>query len=144
MPTMSPASAARNEASIARISRGSLISRSGQNSSPPRWSLIPRASSSMARPSGKVRGTSTRPSPRTFKAWAMTSAGDALSPSVSRGAASFDQERTRPTRACARARSISRSLITRILCLPFWMKRNGSGAKKPVGYRMSASVSEAA
>ncbi len=34
--------------------------------------------------------------------------------------------------------------MTRIRVFPFWMKRNGSGAKNPVGYRMSASVSEAA
>ena len=37
------------------------------------------------------------------------------------------------TRACARARSISRSLMTRMRRRPAWTNRNGSGAKKPVG-----------
>ena len=63
----------------------------------------------------------------------MTSAGGALRPSFSSGAATFDHEITRSTRAWWRARSISRSLITRMRVFPFWMKRNGSGAKNPVG-----------
>jgi hypothetical protein len=63
----------------------------------------------------------------------MTSAGAALPPSLSRGAATFDQDITRSTVACFRARPISRSLITRTFFLPFWMNRKGSGAKNPVG-----------
>ena len=50
-------------ASIARTSCGCFVSRSGQNGSGPRSSRIPRSSSSIARPSGKLRGTSTRRRP---------------------------------------------------------------------------------
>ncbi len=63
----------------------------------------------------------------------MTSGGGAFLPSFSRGAATFDHDSTRSTCAWLRARSISRSLITRTRVFPFWMKRNGSGAKNPVG-----------
>ncbi len=133
IPARRPASAARSDASIARTSWGALISRSGQKGSGPRSRRIPRASSSMARPSGKLVGTSTRRRPSCFRASAITSAGGAFLPSFSRGAATFDHERTRSTRACLRARSISRSLITRMRVLPFWTKRKGSGAKNPVG-----------
>ena len=63
----------------------------------------------------------------------MTSAVEGFRRFVSRGAATFDHDITRSTVACWRARSISRSLITRIFLRPFWMNRKGSGAKKPVG-----------
>jgi hypothetical protein len=98
----------------------------------------------MASPSEKLRGTSTRRTPSARRARAITAAGVAVLPAASSAFAYEDHERTSSTRACARARSISRSLITRIRRRPLWMNRNGSGAKKPVGWRMSASVSEAA
>ena len=50
-------------------------------------------------------------------------------------AATRPSTRTARGRPCAWlfARSISRSLITRMRVFPFWTNRNGSGAKNPVG-----------
>ena len=59
---------------------------------------MPRASSSMARPSGKLCGTSTRRRPSCRSASAMTSASGAFWPSFSSGAATFDHDSTRSTR----------------------------------------------
>ena len=47
--------------------------------------------------------------------------------------ATADHERTSSTRAWARARSISRSLMTRTRPRAHWTNRKGSGAKNPVG-----------
>ena len=62
----------------------------------------------------------------------MTSATVARRPRASIRRASCVHERTRSTRACFLARSISRSLITITRVLPFCTKRKGSGAKKRV------------
>ena len=105
IPARRPASAARSEASIARTSRGFLISRSGQNGSGPRSRRIPRRPSSCARPSGKLCGTETRRRPSCRSASAITSAAGARVPAFSSGAASFDHDSTRSTRGL-RARPV--------------------------------------
>ncbi len=98
----------------------------------------------MARPRGKLRGTSARrtPSPRSTRA--ITAAGVAFRPSFSSPFTTADQASTVSTVACARARSRSRSLTATTRRRPTCTKRNGSGAKKAVGYRMSASDSDGA
>ena len=97
-PASSPASAARSAAWIARTSSGRFLSRSGQNGSGPRSRRMPRASSSMARPSEKLRGTSTRRIPRPRSARAITAAGVALPPAASSALARADHDRTSSTR----------------------------------------------
>ena len=133
IPARRPASAARSEVSIFFTSSRVLISRSGQKGSFATRSLMFKPSSFRARPRGNDPGTSALLAPSRFRHAAITC-------SVFGGGA------PRPARFAIRvhdqtsvafdsrfARSISRSLITRIVRDPVIRQRNGSGAKKPVG-----------
>ena len=64
----------------------------------------------------------------------MTSAVEGFRRFVSRGAAIFDHDITRSTVAwLPRPVHLEVAHHQDLLVRPFWMKRKGSGAKKPVG-----------
>jgi len=94
---------------------------------------IPRASSSMARPSGSWSAPRRGGGPSCFRASAITSAGGRLLAVLLEGA-----PRPSTTRGRGRRGLLARAVPLEVAHhedagLAFWMRRKGSGAKNPVG-----------